>query len=81
MAGEKIIHGHEVREHTVHSYRSRHGRSNIIIVCPWCGIEEVAYVWSLAGSGKRCSMCKDVIHYTCNSAKRLPEEDNATTKS
>ena len=76
MAGEKVIHGHEVRESAAHSYRSRHGRSSIIIVCPWCGGEELAYVWSLAGSGKRCSSCKDVIHYMSISAKRLPKEDN-----
>lgn len=70
MAGEKTIPNHEVREHKAHSYSSRHGRSSIIIKCPWCGDEVVAYVWSLAGSGKRCCTCKDVIHYMCISAKR-----------
>jgi len=81
MAGEKVIHGHEVREHTAHSYRSEHGKSTIIVICPWCGGEEIAYVWSLAGSGKCCSTCKDVIHYMSISAKRLPKEKDANTKT
>jgi len=66
---ETIMNGHAVRKHIAHSYRSRHGRSSIIIVCPWCGQEVEAFIWSLAGSGKRCD-CKDVIHYMSVSAKR-----------
>jgi hypothetical protein len=33
---------------------SRMGRSKIWLVCPCCGSEVIAYVWSLSGSGKRC---------------------------
>lgn len=62
--------GHKIREHEAHSYRSRHGRSSVIIKCPWCGSEVEAFVWSLAGSGKRCDTCPDVIHYMSVSAKK-----------
>ena len=34
------------------------GRSWDHITCPWCGCECIAYVWSLAGSGKRCPQCR-----------------------
>lgn len=42
---------------------SRMGRSTIYITCPWCGNEFVAYLWSLAGSGKRCPVCKALHHW------------------
>lgn len=35
----------------------------IVITCPWCATEVLAYVWSLAGSGKRCPNCKAVHRY------------------
>ena len=31
-----------------------HGRSTVFITCPFCGWKTEAYIWSLAGSGKRC---------------------------
>jgi hypothetical protein len=31
------------------------------VVCPFCGVETEAYVWSLAGSGKRCECC--AVHH------------------
>ena len=30
------------------------GRSYIYILCPFCGTRVRAYIWSLAGSGKKC---------------------------
>jgi hypothetical protein len=33
---------------------SAHGRSRYNIECPYCHAIVVAYIWSLAGSGKRC---------------------------
>ena len=35
-------------------YTHEHGRSRVIVKCPFCGHANIAYVWSLAGSGKRC---------------------------
>lgn len=43
------------REYRAHSYRSVMGRSSCIIECGFCGTETRAYVWSLAGGGKKCS--------------------------
>ena len=48
---------HEEREHVKHSARSEFGKSSVVIDCPFCGESVRAYVWSLAGSGKRCPGC------------------------
>lgn len=37
--------------------RRPRGGSYAIIECPFCGCETEARLWSLAGSGKRCSGC------------------------
>jgi len=40
------------------------GRSWIWIICPWCGKGFKAYIWSLAGCGKRCPGCNAMhTHY------------------
>lgn len=33
---------------------SRHGKSTMTVKCPFCGRELEVYIWSFAGSGKRC---------------------------
>lgn len=38
------------------------GRSTVTVTCPFCGTDTQAYLWSLAGSGKRCE-CGAVHHY------------------
>lgn len=30
------------------------GRAPVYIICPFCGVKVTAYLWSLAGRGKRC---------------------------
>lgn len=35
----------------------KHGKSTIKIVCPFCDTKFFAYIWSLAGIGKRCPDC------------------------
>ncbi len=34
---------------------SRVGRTLVRLTCPFCQADVEAYLWSLAGSGKRCS--------------------------
>jgi hypothetical protein len=41
-------------KHVVEYSRSTIGKSEVYIVCPFCGTENKAYLWSLAGCGKRC---------------------------
>lgn len=36
---------------------SEHGRSSIDIECPFCQTTVRAYLWSLSGSGKKCTGC------------------------
>jgi hypothetical protein len=45
----------EKREYTYINLSRKRGRSSILITCPFCERKVVAYVWSLAGSGKKCS--------------------------
>lgn len=44
----------ETRQHKKFNYRSRFGKSKVDIECPFCREITTAYVWSLAGSGKKC---------------------------
>lgn len=45
----------------IHSARyAVFGKSYIYITCGWCGAETKAYVWSLAGGGKKCDECPAV---------------------
>lgn len=54
--------GFEVRQHSAGSYQGfRDGRTTIRIICPFCNAKILAYLWSLAGCGKRCDC--GVIHY------------------
>lgn len=45
----------ESRDHQKYGYHSRFGTSSCKIQCPFCGTVTIAYVWSLAGGGKRCT--------------------------
>jgi hypothetical protein len=47
--------GDHVAEYTIVAESSAMGRSTVTIRCPFCSWHVVAYVWSLAGSGKRCT--------------------------
>ncbi len=54
--GEKVL--YEYREWIGLGYYSMpNGRSYIYIKCPFCGTKVRAYVWSLAGGGKKCTGC------------------------
>lgn len=45
---------YELRQHDKSDYRSESGRSSVSIKCPFCGMSIRAFVWSLAGHGKKC---------------------------
>ena len=45
---------YEMRQHRKYGYVSDFGKSTVEIVCPFCGKHIRAYVWSLAGKGKKC---------------------------
>lgn len=42
---------------------SEAGRTRCEIECPFCGEVVTAYLWSLAGKGKRCPKCKALHGY------------------
>lgn len=50
----------EMRYATTISQHSEMGKSGVTLECPFCEAHVVAYYWSLAGSGKRCS-CGAII--------------------
>ncbi|AUR90904.1 hypothetical protein NVP1151O_63 [Vibrio phage 1.151.O._10N.222.46.B1] len=50
---------------------SEHGNSTVDIQCPFCDHVTTAYIWSLAGSGKKCQgKCKDTILYRSGEAHK-----------
>lgn len=40
---------------------SEMGKTRIEVKCPFCSAHMIAYLWSLAGSGKKCS-CGAKLH-------------------
>lgn len=52
---------------------SQVGRTRWKIECPYCGQIVVGYLWSLAGSGKRCPEC-GALHKMDRSYKSTKEE-------
>lgn len=47
-----------IEERPYDGYRelsSRVGRTQVAITCPFCNARVIAYLWSLCGSGKRCT--------------------------
>jgi hypothetical protein len=48
----------EYREHQRYPGPSEMGRSRVYIVCPFCGNQCTAFLWSLSGGGKLCPGCK-----------------------
>ena len=46
--------GNETRSHLKWKGKSEQGRSTCFIECPFCYADVEAYIWSLAGGGKRC---------------------------
>lgn len=57
----------ERRDIDGHSYRPEaNGRSMVIFECPFCGDVIEAYLWSLAGGGKRCwDGCEGTVRHGC----------------
>jgi len=45
----------ETKQHERSRTYSQFGTSYCYIKCPFCGAEVRAYVWSLAGGGKKCT--------------------------
>lgn len=45
------------RPHRSYDLVRENGRTRIKIACPFCGEVVTAYLWSLAGGGKRCPGC------------------------
>jgi hypothetical protein len=54
MSKTRMVGKREYRTHTVYQASSEHGRSTVLIECPFCRVETEAYIWSLNGSGKNC---------------------------
>ena len=50
----------KVRKNVVYSCCPHFGRTTAKIDCPFCGTTVIVYLWSLAGSGKRCPGCSSL---------------------
>lgn len=62
----------ETRKHTAIQGRATVGRAIVYITCPFCGHTCTAYLWSLAGSGKRCTKCRAKHDHYGNTTKETP---------
>lgn len=55
MVVEQFLEVHpDAKLHKLVHGRASIGRNEVYITCPFCGVETLAYLWSLAGGGKRC---------------------------
>lgn len=55
----------KLKEHQKLRGLSQYGKSYVYIICPFCGTKVRAFIWSLAGGGKKCPECK-AIHTSYN---------------
>ena len=64
----------EQRPVTKRAGRSEFGRSTVFVECPFCERQTEAYVWSLAGHGKRCSNpeCRAYLGYYVAARDMVP---------
>jgi hypothetical protein len=61
----------ECREYEKYSYLSEMGRSSVLVDCPFCDVRGLrVYVWSLAGSGKKCPRCGAMFTSICAIKKK-----------
>jgi len=72
VKGKKYKQQVEVKDNKMYNYIKRFGRSSCLILCPFCNQEIIAFIWSLAGSGKKCTC--GVLHTTGQSFKLLKSE-------
>lgn len=61
---------YDVRFHQTFDYCGMLHKSFCTVQCPFCGTRVKAYVWSLAGSGKKCPNCR-AVHYSYYSRKKV----------
>ena len=64
----------ETLEHDRHEWVNAGGRRMVTITCPFCGSRTVAHLWSLAGSGKRCSGCRALHTFKPAATHKTHEE-------
>ena len=50
---------YEIRIGSSVNNSSEHGRSTVIVTCPYCDTGVLCYTWSLSGGGKICPTCKE----------------------
>lgn len=47
----------EKKQHEQFNYRAEFGTANVQVRCPFCSTVVKAYIWSMAGGGKKCPGC------------------------
>ncbi len=57
---------------TIIRYQPAHGKSYAVVRCP-CGEVFQAYIWSMAGKGKKCPKCKVVYYLSDMEEFKLPD--------
>lgn len=67
-----------MRVHEKFNYNSNFGRSTVDIKCPYCSAITTAFVWSLAGSGKKCKCGALHNNYGLTHEPKLNKKTNET---
>lgn len=52
---------------------SRHGKSTMMVKCPFCERKIEVFIWSFYGSGKRCSCGALLMNGSCT--KEVEDEE------
>jgi endogenous inhibitor of DNA gyrase (YacG/DUF329 family) len=60
----------EVKKYEIAGTRSVPGKSQTLIVCPFCSTQVWAYNWSMAGGGKKCPKCGAIHTWLAGSIKK-----------
>jgi len=67
----------EERPYTVIMVISEMGRTRHLIRCPYCGEEVWAYIWSMAGHGKKCPKCKAIHTWMSGTVREIERGEKA----
>jgi hypothetical protein len=64
---------YEIRPNRKFNEQQRVGKGTVDVECPFCGEVTRCYVWSLAGSGKKC-ICGAIHSWCLGSRKKINQQ-------
>jgi len=71
----------EQRKHKRRPGKTANGRSTVFVECPFCQTEVEAFIWSLAGSGKKCPKCGAVHKWNSGLSTRKDASQHSVERT